>query len=208
MKKTLALPALTAAALLLPACATLLQAVAGPVTKDPARVIPGTYAVEPYHTQVLFSVLHFGFTNYYGTFSGASGTLTVVPQKPADMVVNISVPVASVATTSTKLDEELKTADWLDAAHFPAMEFHSTSVTVTSPTTADVAGNLSLHGITKPLTLHATFIGAGTNVLDHKETVGFQLTGTLNRSDFGVAKYVPLVSDEVTLLISAAFEKQ
>ncbi len=207
MKKPYALPALTAAALLLPACAQILQAAWSPPSRDPSHVKAGTYKVEPYHTQVLFSVLHFGFTNYYGNFSNASGSLSVNPKKIGDMSVSISVPVSSVATTSTVLDGELRAADWLDAAHYPTMVFRSTKVTQTGRDTADVDGMLTLHGVTKPLTLHATFNGSGVNMLDHKETVGFSLTGSLKRSDFGVTKYVPLVSDEVTLMISAAFEK-
>lgn len=198
---------MTAAALMLPACAQILQAAWTPPSKDAAHIKAGTYAVEPYHTQVLFSVSHFGFTNYYGNFSGASGSLAVTPKKVSSMAVSISVPVASVATTVPKLTEELKAADWLDATHYPTMVFRSTGVTQTGPDTADVAGVLTLHGITKPLTLHATFNGAGVNVLDHKQTLGFQLSGVLKRSDFGVSKYVPLVSDEVTLMIAAAFEK-
>ena len=207
MTKHLTLPALTAAALLLPACAQILQAAAPPILHDPAKVPPGTYAVDPYHTQVLFSVLHLGFTNYYGNFSGVAGSLSVVPKKPSTMAVNISVPVASISTTVPKLTEELKGADWLDTTHYPTMVFRSETVTPTGPTTADVAGNLTLHGITKPLTLHATFVGAGINMLDHKMTVGFQLTGTVKRSEFNVSKYVPLVSDDVPLTIAAAFEK-
>ncbi len=207
MNRYLALPALSAAALLLPACAQILAAAAPPTIHDPARVQPGTYAVDPNHTQVLFSVLHLGFTNYYGNFSGVSGSLSVVPKKPSAMAVNISVPVASVSTTSPVLNAELKSADWLDAAHYPTMVFRSETVTSTGAATADVAGTLTLHGVTKPVTLHATFVGAGVNLLDHKETVGFQLSGTVKRSDFGVTKYVPLVSDDVTLMISAAFEK-
>ena len=207
MNKPYALPALTAAALLLPACAQILQAAWSPPSKDAARVPAGMYKVEPYHTQVLFSVSHFGFTNYYGNFSNASGSLSVNPKKIADMSVSISVPVSSVATTSTKLDEELRAADWLDAARYPAMVFRSTKVTQTGAGMADVEGTLTLHGVTKPLILHASFNGAGVNMLDHKETVGFSLSGSLKRSDFGVTKYVPLVSDDVTLMISAAFEK-
>ncbi len=198
---------LTAMALFLPACAQIVQAAWTPPTRDAAKVKAGTYAVEPAHTQVIFSVMHMGFTNYAGTFSGASGSLSVVPKKPSAMAVSISVPVSSVATTSGKLDGELKSADWLDAARYPTMVFRSTSVTQTGPDTADVAGQLTLHGVTKPLTLHATFNGAGVNMLDNKTTIGFQLSGALKRSDFGVTKYVPLVSDDVTLMIAAAFEK-
>jgi polyisoprenoid-binding protein YceI len=207
MKQRFFLPALAAAALVLPACTQILMAAAPAPTTDPAKVKPGTYAVEPHHTQVSFSVLHMGFTYYSGVFSDASGSLALTPKKPGSMVVSISVPVGSVATTSTKLNEELTSADWLDAAHYPTMVFRSSKVTLTGKTTADIDGLLTLHGVTKPLTLHATFVGAGMNILDKKETVGFQLSGALKRSDFGVSKYVPLIGDAVTLNIAAAFEK-
>jgi len=207
MNKRLAIPTLAAAALFLPACTQILLAAAPPVIHDPASVPAGTYAIEPSHTQVVFSVNHFGFTTYFGNFSDVSGNLSVVPNNPSAMSVSVSVPVSSVSTTSTKLTDDLKATDWLDAAHYPAMIFRSTSVTPTGKTTADIAGTLTLHGVTKPLVLHATFNGAGVNILDQKQTVGFQLTGTVKRSEFGVAKYVPLVSDEVQLIISAAFEK-
>ena len=207
MNKRLAIPALAATAFILPACTQILLAAAPPVIHDPASVPAGTYAIEPSHTQVVFSVNHFGFTTYFGNFSDVSGSLSVVPKNPSAMSVSVSVPVSSVSTTSPKLTDALKAVDWLDAAHYPAMIFRSTSVTPTGKTSADIAGTLTLHGVTKPLVLHATFNGAGVNILDQKQTVGFQLTGTVKRSEFGVAKYVPLVSDEVQLIISAAFEK-
>jgi polyisoprenoid-binding protein YceI len=193
--------------LALPACTLLLMAAAPPVTQDPAKVPAGTYTIEPNHTQVLFSVNHMGFSFFAGEFSGASGTAVLSAKKPAAMSVSVSVPVASVSTTSAKLTEELKEADWLDAAKYPTMVFRSTKVTETGPGTADIDGTLTLHGVTKPLTLHATFVGAGVNILDKKETAGFSLTGSLKRSDYGVTKYVPLISDMVTLTINAAFEK-
>jgi polyisoprenoid-binding protein YceI len=207
MTQRFALPALTAAALLLPACTQLLLAAMPAPTKNPAEVPAGNYAVEPYHTQVMFSVNHMGFSYFAGEFSGASGTLVLNPKDVSAMSVTVSVPVASVSTSVPKLTEELKEADWLDAAHYPTMQFRSTKVTETGKGTADVEGMLTLHGATKPLTLHATFVGAGVNILSKHETAGFQLSGVLKRSDFGVTKYVPLISDEVTLTINAAFEK-
>ncbi len=207
MKRMFVLSGLSVAALVLPACTELLMAAMPPVTQDPAKVPAGTYSVEPNHTQVLFSVNHMGFSYFSGNFSGASGTLALSPKHPAGISVSVSVPVASVATTSPKLTEELKEADWLDAGHYPTMVFRSTGVTPTGKTTADIAGELTLHGVTKPFTLHASFVGAGVNMLDKKETAGFALTGVLKRSDFGVGKYVPLISDAVTITINAAFEK-
>jgi len=205
--RNLALPALAAAAFILPACAQLLMAAAPSVSTDPTHVPAGTYKIEPNHTQVMFSVNHMGFSYFSGVFSSVSGTAVLSAKKPASMSVSVSVPVASVSTTSPKLTEELKQADWLDAAKFPTMVFRSTKVTETGPNTADVEGNLTLHGVTKPVTLQASFVGAGINPLSHTETAGFALTGTIKRADFGVAKYVPLISDDVTLTINAAFEK-
>ncbi len=207
MNTRMGFAALAAVALLLPACGTILRAAAPPVTHEPGEAPAGTYEIDPYHTQVIFVVVHLGFTNFYGNFSGASGSLTYAPAAPGAMAVSVSVPVSSVSTSVPKLDAILKGSDWLDAARFPAMAFKSTSVTQTGPKTADVAGLLTLHGVTKPLTLHATFIGAGVNLLTHKQTVGFQLSGALKRSDFGVDRFVPLVSDEVSIMIAAAFEK-
>jgi polyisoprenoid-binding protein YceI len=207
INKPLVLPALTIASLVLPACTQLLLAAAPQATHDPVKVPAGTYKIEPYHTQVLFSVDHMGFTYFSGNFSGVSGSAVLSPKKPATMSVSVSVPVASVATTSPKLTEELKEPDWLDATKFPTMVFRSSKVTETGPGTADIDGSLTLHGVTKPLTLHAKFIGAGINFLSKNQTAGFELTGTVKRSDFGVKKYVPLIGDDVSLTINAAFEK-
>jgi polyisoprenoid-binding protein YceI len=175
-------------------------------SRDPAGVQAGTYAVEPVHTRVLFSVSHMGFSNWYGDFTGASGSLTLDPAAPAKSALEIHVPVASVSTTNTKLDGELKDDKWLDAGKFPEMVFKSDKVTTTGKDTADVEGQLTLHGVTRPLTLHATFNGAGVNMMDKHYTVGFDAKGRIKRSDFGVTTYVPLIGDDVDLILSAAFE--
>jgi polyisoprenoid-binding protein YceI len=207
VRKFLVLPLLSLAALTLPSCVDLLMAAYPAPTHDPARVVPGTYKVEPAHTQIMFRVDHMGFSYFTGVFSGASGSVTLVPGKPAAMKLSVSVPVSSVLTTSPKLDEELKEPDWLDAAKYPTMSFVSTSVKMTGPKSADVTGTLTLHGVSKPEILHAIFVGSGVNILSHNETAGFQIAGTIKRSDFGVSKYVPLISDDVQLIIAAAFEK-
>lgn len=182
--------------------------VAAQAAGSPAEVQSGHYAVEPGHTQVGFSVLHFGFTNYAGVFSNVSGTLELNAKNPAASSLSVTIPVASVQTTSDVLNGELKGAEWFDAEKFPNATFVSTSVKLTGKSDAVVAGNLTIHGVTKPETLKVHFIGAGVNPLDKKYTTGFEATGTVKRSDFGVSKYVPYVSDEVTLRIAGAFEKQ
>lgn len=175
---------------------------------NPATVQGGTFAVEPTHTRVLFAVNHFGTSTWYGDFTHVSGSLKLDPKNPAASEVDVSVPVASVSTTNPVLDGELKSAEWLDAAKCPAMTFKSTKVTPTGPETATVAGELTIHCVTKPAVLDVRFHGAGTNPMSHAYTVGFDATGHIKRSDFGVAKYVPMVSDDVELIISAPFVKK
>lgn len=173
-----------------------------------AEAQSGIYSVEPAHTQVIFSVLHFGFTNYFGAFSNASGTLKLNALTPEDSSLSVTIPVTSVQTTNTRLTDELKGPQWFDATKFPNATFVSTAVKMTGPNDATVTGNLTLHGVTKLEALNVHFLGAGTNPMDKKYTTGFEATGTIKRSDFGIKMYVPYVSDDVSLRIAGAFEKQ
>jgi polyisoprenoid-binding protein YceI len=174
----------------------------------PPPVQSGTYHLEPTHAMILFGVSHFGFSDYYGQLPGATGTLTLEAANPSASHLDVSVPVANLWTPSDKLTGDLKSDAWLDAAKFPAMTFHSKSITVTGPTTADVAGDLTLHGVTKPAVLKATFRRAAVFPMNKKYMIGFDATGRIKRSDFGVGQYVNLgLGDEVNLIISAPFEK-
>lgn len=173
-----------------------------------AAVQSGEYKVEPYHTQVAFSVRHFGFTDFSGFFSGAGGSLRLDPTNPAASKLEVTIPVNTALTTVPKLDEELKGAQWFDAAQFPTAKFTSTSVTKTGPDTAEIHGDLTLHGVTRPIELKARFVGAGVNPLDHAYTLGFEATGVVKRSEFGVKTYVPMVADSVSLTVAGAFELQ
>ena len=172
-----------------------------------AAVKAGTYRADPGHSQVAFSVTHFGFNVYNGLFGGITGTLTLDPKMPAAAKVLIDIPVAQVVTTSGKLNEHLQSPDFLDAARFPTAHFESTAITANGRN-ARISGNLTLHGVTKPVVLNARFIGAGTNPMNKAETVGFEATTTIQRSQFGIAKYVPAVTDAVDLRITVAFERK
>lgn len=179
-----------------------------PGAPETARVTAGTYKVEPYHTQIGFAVDHFGFSIFRGTFTGASGTLAIDPANPGKTRLSVTVPIASVQTSNPKLNEELVSADWFDAAQFPDATFVSTAITLGPDNTALVDGNLTIHGVTKPARMQVHFHGAGVNPMDKALTAGFDGRLAFNRSDFGVTKYVPVVSDHVELTIAAAFEKQ
>ncbi|GBQ96059.1 YceI family protein [Asaia lannensis] len=177
-------------------------------TPDPKAVQAGSYAVEPYHTQVGFTLLHMGFTDFSGFFSQASGTLTLDPAHVDATKLDVTLPIASVQTTVSKLDGELKGADWFDADKFPTAHFVSTRIVRIGASMASITGDLTLHGVTRPITFKARLIGSGVNPLDKKETVGFEGNAVISRSAFGVSRYVPLVGDSVTLHIAAAFERQ
>ena len=102
----------------------------------------------------------------------------------------------------------MRSAQWFDAAKYPTITFHATKVLRTGPTEARIEGDLTLHGVTRPVTLVAHFNAAGINPIDKAYTVGFQATGKIKRSDFGVSTYVPLIGDEVDLILSGAFERK
>ena len=183
-------------------------ALAEEVVKDPAKVEPGLYKTEPDHTRLLFRVLHFGFTPYYGEINDVSGTLDLKPQNLDGSTLDATASSGSVTTKSAKLTQFLKTDKWLDATKFPEITFKATKIARTDADDAEITGNLTLHGVTKPVTLKAKFIGAGLNPASKAYTVGFEATGKIMRSDFGVKTFLPGIGDEVDLIISAAFEKK
>jgi polyisoprenoid-binding protein YceI len=177
-------------------------------SRDPKAVKAGTYKVEPYHTQVSFSISHFGFTDFSGFFSGASGTLQLDPSTASASKLQVSIPVSLILTTAPVLDDLLKTDQWFDVAKYPNATFTSTKVIPTGQDSATITGNLTLHGVTKPVTLKARLIGSGTDPLDKAFNVGFEAVGTIKRGDFGIKQYLPLVGDDVTLKIAGAFVLQ
>ena len=207
MKKIL----IPAAALMLVAGGTALVAqmpTAAPGTKDAAKVTGGTYKVDGGHTQVVFAWDHMGFTNNMGTIAEPTGTLTLDKANPAASKVSVEFPVSNIRTGVAKLDEHLMKADFFDAAKFPTATFVSTSVKPDGATGADITGNLTIKGVTKPVTLDAEFYGAGVQPMSKKENVGFVATTTIKRSEFGMGYGVPIVSDAIELKVIAGFEKQ
>ncbi|MGI8839578.1 MAG: YceI family protein [Caulobacteraceae bacterium] len=197
-----------AAALALLAASAHAQPAPPTASRDFSAVKAGDYAIEPVHTRILFSLSHLGFSTWYGDFTHASGTARIDPAHPAASSVEVSVPTGSVTTTNSTLDAELKGPDWFDAAKFPAITFKSRQLSVTGPGQGQIVGDLTLHGVTRPVTLQVQFHGAGANPMSHAYTAGFDATGEIKRSDFGVPKYVPMVGDEVKLILSAAFERK
>lgn len=203
------LPLIAATAFTVLASATLVAQPAPetPGKPDAANVVSGDYAVDPGHTQILFAYGHMGFTTNMGLISGSTGSLTIDKEHPEMSKVDISVPIANIETGIVKLDEHMKSPDMFDAAKFATASFKSTSVKVDGMT-AEITGDLTIKGVTKPVTLDAELTGAGPHPMSKKVNIGFAATTHIKRSEFGLGFAVPIVADDVELKIAAAFEKQ
>ena len=174
----------------------------------PDDIPAGVYAIESKDTLVRYEVLHFGYSDYWGTFPGATGTLTLDPRNIAATKLDVKVPIWSVETTNRELDGELFSDEFFDGETYPHMRFVSTAVTRTGPRTARVVGDLTMHNITRPIVLDVTFIAGGPSPFESKALIiGFRAEGEVRRSDFGMGKYVPIVSDETKIVISASLRK-
>jgi polyisoprenoid-binding protein YceI len=211
--RTFAVGALLAASMILAAPGTEAQQAPAmptspPGTADPAAVQAGSYVTDPSHTLVGWRVNHFGFNDYFGQFGNIAGTLTLDPANLSAAAVDISVPVSGLSTASAELTEHMQRADFFDMAAHPTVRFVSTRVEPHSANGARITGDLTIRGVTRPVTLETRFIGAGINPFNRKASVGFHATTTIRRSEWGMGYGVPLVTDEVQLIISVAFERQ
>lgn len=179
-----------------------------PGARDPARVTAGTYRVDPAHTQIRWRLDHLGFSPFDGFFADPTGTLTIDPGRLGDTKLAITMPMARVVTTSGALDTHLKNADFFDVAKYPTATFVSTRVQATGQR-ARIAGNLTLHGVTRPVVLEARFVGAGNAPRGDKAlNIGFEATTRIRRSEFGMGFGLPAIGDQVDIAINAAFVKQ
>jgi polyisoprenoid-binding protein YceI len=167
-----------------------------------AQAAPVTYKLDPNHTMVLFSWSHFGFSNPVADIGIGEGTLVFDQQNPSKSSVDVTMPLSNLDTHVAALDKHLKEPDFFDADKYPTITFKSTSVQSLGGKHYKVTGDLTVHGVTKPVVLNATLNGAGTHPMTGQPTVGFNATGTLKRSDFGLGAYVPKVSDEIQLTIT------
>jgi polyisoprenoid-binding protein YceI len=167
------------------------------------------YEIDPTHTQVQFTYSHLGFSNITGRFDQMQGDFRFDVADPTQSSVSITIPVQSISTGVDKLDEHLLKADFFDAAQFPTATFTSTGVTAAGEGKLAVAGDLTIHGVTRPVVLDVTINKIGEHPMRKRPAAGFDARATLKRSDFGVGAYVPMVGDEVTLSITVeAFQAE
>lgn len=194
-----------------PAAAAAAAAPAGPVL-DYKTVVPGTYTLDGSHVSVVWKIWHMGYSHFAGRFDKISGTATVNPDLSKSGVV-ITIDASSGNTGVAKLDEELDEPNFFNADKYPAITFNSTKVDVTGKTEdgkdkGKIYGTLSMKGVTKPVVLDVVFNGHGSNpMMAGQERMGFEASTKIKRSDFGLSYGIPMVSDEVELIIAAEFTK-
>lgn len=177
---------------------------------DSAALTAGTWAIDPVHSSVNFSVRHLVVSKVRGTFDQFSGAITVAEDGSASVSAEIAVD--SVNTRNEQRDAHLKAADFFDVEKYPTASFTSTGVRADGDR-YELAGEFTLRGVTKPITLALEFNGVNPG-MGHGEVAGFEATVVLNRKDFGIAFDAPLesggavVGDKVTITLEIEALKQ
>lgn len=180
-----------------------------------APALAETYAIDPDHTEVRFTWDHLGLSRQGGRFTSVFGQVKFNPENPAESTVDVTIPLKSIATGVRKLDEQLVgTKDFFDIAAHPDISFRSTGVALKSDRTADVTGNLTMNGISKPVVLDVIWNFTGDHPLQSFNPAyagtfasGFSATTQIRRSDWGITRGAPLVSDEIRITIETEMHR-
>jgi polyisoprenoid-binding protein YceI len=172
-------------------------------------VFAQTWNYDKAHSQLNFNITHLTISSIAGSFKSVSATLTSSKDDFSDAAIQLTADISSVATGVEARDNHLKSPDFFDATQFPTLSFTSTSFKSLGGKNYELDGNLTFHGVTKPVVLTVVYNGSVENPMSHKTTAGFKITGTIKRSDFGIGPKFPanLLSDEVNLDANAEFTK-
>ncbi len=164
------------------------------------------YTIDPQHSFVVWRVDHLGFSTQTGKWP-ANGFIWLDNTDPSKSKVDVTVKINSLVTGISELNKHLEGSLFFDSAKYPTATFVSTTINLLSKDTADVQGNLTLHGVTKPITLHVHLNKMGQNPVNDKMSVGFSADTAINRSDFDIKGFLPMVGDKVHLVIDVEAQK-
>ncbi|MEM7619926.1 MAG: YceI family protein [Pseudomonadota bacterium] len=184
--------------------------------QTPYKDMPkGVYNIDETHASVTWKVSHLGLSNYTARFTKFDADLTFDPAKPEDSKLVATIDPTSIATDypyAEKKDFDKKLVEgkeWFNSKNFPKITFESSKIEKTGDNKGTMTGNLTFLGVSKPITFDVTFNGAmAQQPFSKKPTLGFSAEGTLKRSDWGMATYVPNIGDEVKVIIEAEFAKE
>ena len=174
----------------------------------PLTAFAATWKGDPAHSRLSFAVTHLGISEITGAFKNFEVLITATKADFSDAVFDLSVDVASIDTEVEKRDSHLRSPDFFEAEKFPKLTFRSKSIKPAGKDRYKLSGDLTIHGQTSPVEMELWYRGTTTN--QKNTTAGFQLTGTLKRSKFGVGPKFPepMISDEVKIKADGEFIKQ
>jgi len=190
------------------ALVALLLGLTGSAIADLADVPSGEYGLDKGHGYISFSYSHFGYSNPHVGFNSFDLTLDLDSADPEKSSVEVVIDATSVDSRVENFNGHLNGGNFFDTANHPTITFKSTAFNSTSEDTFDVVGDLTIKGITQPVTLQATVNKAAEHPRKKTPIVGVDATATVSRSAFGMDRAVPNVSDEVTLYISVEMPLQ
>lgn len=159
-----------------------------------------SYTVDPAHTYPNFEINHLGFSTMHGRFGATTGKITLDPAAKSGSI-DITIDATSINTGHEKRDAHLKTEEFFDVAKFPTLTYKATKLKFNGDKLAGADGELTMHGVTKPVALTITAFNCANHPMTKKPVCGANATATLKRSDFGISTYVPAVGDEVKITI-------
>jgi polyisoprenoid-binding protein YceI len=196
---------------LLAAClAVLFAAPAGAAVKsaDPADLPAGHYVLDKAHGSLIARISHMGFSHYTLRFNRMDAAFDYDPKTPAASQLEVKVEAASIDTGSADFSKQLAGDGWFDADKYPTIAFSSKSVDLGDGQHGKINGDLTLHGVTRPVSLDVVFNGVGSGLIPGSLRTGFSATAVIKRSDFGMTRYASWVGDEVNLQIEAEFTRK
>lgn len=173
-----------------------------------SRTEAAEYQIDPTHTHILFMVDHLGFAKMIGLFNDFSGTISFDPNNIDASAVRVTIRTASLDTQNAQRNKDLMGADWFNVAEFPTMTFVGKKYIRKDDRSGTVIGDLTLLGVTRPVSLEVTLNKMGVNPLDKRPEVGFSAHGVIRRSDFGMKTFLPAIGDEVTILLEVEAKQQ
>ncbi|MGD9669718.1 MAG: YceI family protein [Hyphomicrobiaceae bacterium] len=182
----------------------------------PASAAPDTYTFDKDHTEIRFSWDHLGLSRQSGRFQDVSGEVVFDQERPEESRIDVRIPLRSLSTGVPALDDVLlKTPDYLNAAQYPEITFKSSEVVMTTAKTANVAGELTFNGVTRPATLSVVWNFSGEHPLSKINPTyagvyasGFSARTQILRSEFGITRSIPLVSDEIRINIETELHRR
>lgn len=167
--------------------------------------VPGwaaeSYTIDPRHTHPSYEINHFGWSTQRGRFDNVTGTITL-DRAAKTGSVNVSIDVSSISTGVGKLDEHLKSEDFFNVAKYPTITFKASKIAFNADAPASVTGEITILGVTKPTTLTVTHFSCSVHPMLKKEVCGAEASTSIERSEFGMTKYLPALGDDVKLLIN------